>query len=127
MARKGWDSLSPNYRARLEKNGISKRAYDRGESIQSARGHENTPERPKQGAAFPIYQAERERLTRRIIDHKQFWFGTSPKYNPTRSARKFREQPPAMAQIRRWANYDREEWLDEIRENPAAAEYLGYH
>ena len=42
--RKGWDALSPGYRARLEKSGITKTYYDRGLSLQSARGHRQTPE-----------------------------------------------------------------------------------
>ena len=39
--RKGWDSLSPTYRARLEKRGINRDAYNRGAKLQAARGHVN--------------------------------------------------------------------------------------
>lgn len=45
--RKGWDSLSPKYRKRLEKNGITREGYNAGEKIQKARGHvdETIPKR----------------------------------------------------------------------------------
>lgn len=42
--RKGWQQLSPGYRARLEKNGITKAQYDAGKSLAKARGHSQTPE-----------------------------------------------------------------------------------
>lgn len=40
MARKGWDELSPSYRKRLERSGIAKSQYERGEGdLSAARGH----------------------------------------------------------------------------------------
>lgn len=39
--RKGWDSLSPSYRRRLQKNGITRNDYNAGAKIQKARGHIN--------------------------------------------------------------------------------------
>jgi hypothetical protein len=42
--RKGWQALSPGYRARLSRAGITEKAYGRGESIRAARGHKATPE-----------------------------------------------------------------------------------
>lgn len=45
MSRKGWDQLSPDYRGRLERAGISRSDYGRGESLSAARGHGSTPER----------------------------------------------------------------------------------
>lgn len=133
MARKGWESLSPGYRARLERNGVSKTAYGRGESIRAARGHAQTPEHPKEvtfkgGATqFPHYKAERDRLTKRIGELKQYWFGDSPKWNPKRSKEKFRKEPPSIVRMRQWVKLSREEWIDAIREDPTAASYLGYH
>lgn len=127
MARKGWGSLSPGYKARLEKAGISKRDYEKGQSIQAARGHANTPERPKQGANFPQYQAERDRLVNRVAAKKQAFFGTKPIWNPKRAAMKFKKDPPPMAALRKWASLTKEEWLGAIREDPSAATYLGYH
>jgi hypothetical protein len=127
MARKGWTALSPGYRARLEKNGISKTAYEAGESIKEARGHKATPERPAQGKQFPQYQQERDRLVRTITAKKQHWFGTSPKWNPDRANAKFRKDPPPMIRLRQWAKMTQEEWLDAIRSDDTAAAYLGYH
>ena len=42
--RKGWDSLSLEYRERLSRNGITKERYERGHKLDVARGHANTPE-----------------------------------------------------------------------------------
>lgn len=127
MARKGWDALSPGYRSRLEKAGISKADYTRGESIQAARGHARTPERPRQAAAFPQYQSERNRLSRKVLEKKQAFFGGSPKWNPKRAARRFKEDPPSMIELRRWERFTREEMIDAIREDSRAATYIGYH
>lgn len=52
-ARKGWDQLSPAYRRRLGKAGVSERDYASGRSIKAARGHAFTPERPRQAARNP--------------------------------------------------------------------------
>lgn len=127
MARKGWNALSANYRARLEKAGISKTDYESGQSIRSARGHLNTPERPSQASAFPTYQAERNRLTNRIVRMKQAFFGTSPKWNPAKAKATFAQKPPPMAQLKFWSQMDEQDWLHAIREDPTAAAYLGYH
>lgn len=43
--RKGWDSLSDNYRRRLLSNGISEAEYSQGKKLYAARGHKATPER----------------------------------------------------------------------------------
>jgi hypothetical protein len=43
-SRKGWQQLSPGYRTRLQKNGITKSQYESGASIAKARGHQATPE-----------------------------------------------------------------------------------
>src|SRR5258707_11270082 len=44
VSRKGWQQLSPNYRQRLERSGISKTKYEPGASLKAARGHKATPE-----------------------------------------------------------------------------------
>jgi len=127
VARKGWNSLSAGYKARLEKAGISKSDYESGQSIQSARGHAKTPERPTQAHKFPVYQAQRSQLVNAITAKKQAYFGTRPIWNPKRAAAKFRKEPPPMAALKRWATLTKEEWLDAIREDHSAAAYLGYH
>ena len=42
--RKGWASLSPAYRERLARNGITEARYERGHKLDVARGHAETPE-----------------------------------------------------------------------------------
>lgn len=54
MARqRSWESLSPAYRERLSRNGISKAAYETGSPVTAARGHAKTPERPERAAKNP--------------------------------------------------------------------------
>lgn len=53
MARKPWESLTPAYRRRLERGGISPQAYASGESLKAARGHATTPERPTRAFRNP--------------------------------------------------------------------------
>jgi hypothetical protein len=127
MARKGWGQLSANYRGRLEKAGISKRDYERGESIKAARGHSQTPERPTQAQNFPLYQADRAQLTHDVLQKKFMLFSTSPMWNGRRAAKRFRTNPPPMRDLRQWLKMTYEEWVNEIRTNAAAAAYLGYH
>lgn len=71
--RKGWEELSPTYRRRLTRQGVTPEAYARGESIRAARGHSRTPERLAgyeklaldMGMAYvvPSYDEYREALT----------------------------------------------------------------
>jgi hypothetical protein len=46
--RNAWESLSDAYRRRLERGGIDRAGYERGESLKGARGHKpgQTPEHP---------------------------------------------------------------------------------
>lgn len=54
MARaRNWESLSPGYRARLSRNGISKRLYESGKNLSVARGHRATPEHPRDAVKHP--------------------------------------------------------------------------
>jgi len=129
MARKGWDQLKPDYRKRLERNGISKIDYERGDSIKAARGHERTPERPSLSnpQQFPKYHSERQRLINAVVQKKQNYFGTSPKWNPAKAKANLVKHAPSIAKLR-WANNASEdEWLDAIRESPQEYSFLGYH
>ncbi|MER5542464.1 hypothetical protein ABT072_08395 [Streptomyces sp. NPDC002589] len=51
--RRDWSALSAGYRARLEKSGIDRAAYESGASLKSARGHRETPEHPEEAARRP--------------------------------------------------------------------------
>lgn len=76
MARKGWLDLSSDYRHRLERGGISRSDYERGESLSSARGHAATPERPERAESKPEYQGYRD-LRNEIASLKyQVWGST---------------------------------------------------
>ena len=47
MARKGWDSLSPTYRQRLERGDITRSAYERGTPLHKARGKKSAQHESK--------------------------------------------------------------------------------
>lgn len=128
MARKGWAQLSADYRKRLEKGGITKTKYEAGESIRAARGHLNTPERPRQAKNFPSYQAEQDRLINKIVTKRWAWFSNSSKWNPDKEAARYKSNPPSLKLLRMWANFTKEEWLRAIRRfQPEEIRYLGYH
>lgn len=56
MARqRDWSNLSPNYRARLERGGITRQSYEQGANLRAARGHAHTPERPTEGRNRPEF------------------------------------------------------------------------
>ena len=130
MARKGWDSLSDGYRARLQKGGISRSAYERGESLAKARGHERTPERPSQPKLkerYPNYFNERQKLINDVVAKKQEYFGTSPKWNPKKARANLSKYPPPMALLRWALDATYEEWIDAIHNDPEQYAWLGYH
>ena len=73
-SRRSWQSLSPAYRRRLERGGITAATYGK-VSASAARGHARTPERPSRAAKnplrYPQYIAKRpgfKPVTRRQFD-----------------------------------------------------------
>jgi hypothetical protein len=64
-----WEGISPAYRARLERGGITRQAYESGAKVTAARGHGATPEHPrdavKRPERFPAYQARSTAAQRR--------------------------------------------------------------
>lgn len=58
--RKGWDNLSAPYRRRLERRGITRLAYERGDSLTRARGHFITPSTPRRRIIHDRQRAESE-------------------------------------------------------------------
>jgi len=129
MARKGWESLKLDYRKRLERGGISRAAYERGESIKSARGHAQTPERPSLSSPtkYPKYHSERQKLITQVNKKKQDFFGISPKWNPTKAKANLSKYAPPMARLQWALDAEYEEWVDAIREDPEGYAFLGYH
>lgn len=130
MARKPWAQLSPNYRQRLEKAGISQRDFEAGASIKAARGHAQTPERPGQynPAHYPKYAAERQRLNTQLEARKAQVFGGSPRWDAQHSQKWLREKPPSIANLR-WAVHTAsdQDLIDAIREDPETFTFIGYH
>lgn len=129
MARKGWNSLSPAYRARIEKAGLTQADYEAGTSLTRARGHANTPERPSSydPQKYQKYNAKRSTLTRQVEQRKQELFGDRPRWNKERSDRAIREKPPSLALLRWALEASDEDILDAIRESPETYRFLGYH
>lgn len=129
MVRKGWSTLKADYRARLERAGITQADYESGQSLKKGRGHANTPERPSQysKSQYPSYSQERTRLERALTAKKQRLWGDKPRWNPARSERYIREKPPSL-RLLRWAlDATEQELIDEIRESPEAYSFIGYH
>lgn len=62
--RKGWDQLSPAYRRRLQRNNITRAAYEAGASLSTARGH-----RPNE---FGVSET-RASILRRLIRSTDSW------------------------------------------------------
>lgn len=67
--RRSWDSLTPAYRRRLERSGLTRSAYESGAPLTGARGHGKTPERPERAdrrAGYAAYRAKRSQPMRVI-------------------------------------------------------------
>ena len=129
MARKGWNSLSPAYRARIEKAGLTRADYEAGTPLSRARGHAQTPEHPRSydPQKYQKYDAERTRLTRLVEQRKEQVFGNSKRWSRTRSDRAIREKPPPLTLLRWALNADDEEIYNAIREDPETYQFLSYH
>lgn len=110
MAR-DWDALSDNYRERLERGGIDREAYDRGDSLSSARGH-----------GF-----DREGIIDRIQEHKIDMYGGKESFNPERSRKAIdkdtetgekRSKEDLKKILRAYENANnREELMEELEED----------
>lgn len=71
MARKGWGSISPGYRERLERGGITEQSYESGASLSEARGHPS-----------------RSQLIDQAVRHNHRIFSDTPNYS-TRETKDF--------------------------------------
>lgn len=109
--RKPWESLSESYRERLERAGITAKEHAQGASIKAARGHEHTPEHPREGISKPEkfrdWFDNRQVLVQMVARRKRELFGRSPKWNARRSRKIVNEgaegaNPPSIAKLR-WA------------------------
>lgn len=91
MARRAWESLSSDYRARLVRNGITKGQYESGANLKAARGHRTTPEHPRDVVKHPEryreYVQRAASLQRQVYERKLRIFGDRIKYNDEHSRR----------------------------------------
>lgn len=136
MARKGWDSLRPDYRERLERNGVSRQDYEQGASLKKGRGHEKTPERPRyyDAAKYKEYHQRRSSLEKQLADKKKDLFGNRapdakgrPRWNAERSEQNIRENPPSLKMLQWALEASEDELIDAIREDDETFSFLGYH
>lgn len=74
---RSWNALSTGYRERLERNGISRRDYEQGASVQAARGH-------SAGEG-------KERLARQLDRLKEAAYGDRPSFNKRNSEKNTRK------------------------------------
>jgi hypothetical protein len=81
-----WENLSPAYRRRLEKAGITKRRYELGANLQHARGHTHTPE-------HGIAQARKHPAKyRKYLQKKEKIIGGGPFKTPEDEARELNDR-----------------------------------
>ena len=121
MARKGWENLNPKYRNRLERTGITRKAYERGASIVKGRGHAKTPEKPHLVKPHHVeYSQRREALYQQIDLVKQQLWSTYPKWNPIQAEANTRSKTTTwtIADLQKEAKLTPEEMLHAIRTNP---------
>lgn len=123
---RNWNALSSGYRERLERHGIGRRDYERGASVQSARGHATTPERPSQASPerHPEYFSRRQELINSIAADKRTLFGSKESFNAKRSreavekfakSHSLKELAEKAAKIAAMVDgsYDEEDYYDE--------------
>ena len=134
--RKPWESLSEAYRERLQKAGITAQEHAQGASIRAARGHENTPEHPREGIQkpekFKDWFDQREALVQRVAARKRRLFGNSRKFNAERSRKLVREgaegkHPPSIAQLQWAVNASDDELLSALESQDYDDSFLFYH
>lgn len=139
MARKGWEALSPGYRKRLEKGGISKADYAAGRSLSKARGHSQTPEHPTDKISktkYPAYYNKRQKLMQDFVAKKQRLWGALQneyrrngrrRYDPNRAVENVRDGKMSNALLEWALDADEGDLLDALREDPETFAFIGYH
>lgn len=137
--RKGWESLSPAYRKRLERGGISAKDYAAGKSLSKARGHGATPEHPTDKIdrkRFRDYYDKRQDLIKQFVEKKDRLWGQyqnilrkngSARYNPKRSADNVRDGKMSNQQLKWALEADEDELLDALSADPENFAFIGYH
>jgi hypothetical protein len=107
-----------------------------GESIRAARGHERTPEHPKEGVTqpqkFPEWFTNRQALVRRVARRKEQLFGSSPKWNGRRNLKVVNEgtdgkHPPSIAKLQWAIDATDDEIMEAIESGDIDDSFLYYH
>ena len=141
MARKSWQSLSANYRNRLQRAGITQADYESGSSLSKARGHAHTPEHPsdaeKDKNRYKKYRDNRNRLVQMVIERKQRLFGSQTRYNHIHSVSYvkdgvpnlpgFEQTPPSVAELKAAVKKSDDQILNEARNQRPEKSYWWYH
>jgi hypothetical protein len=95
--RRNWETLSAAYRKRLQSAGVTKQQYESGESLEKARGHGETPERPERAEKNPTkyqkYTAKKQKLIDEIQEFKIAKWSHRPKWNKGRSEMTVKKDP----------------------------------
>ncbi len=110
MAR-NWANLSPTYRGRLERAGVTKAYYEGGGKLGKARGHAHTPEHPEEAERNPEkYPKYRNNLVKKVIAKKKRVFGDQPRFHELHSRdyvihgvahlAGFEQRPPTIAELK---------------------------
>lgn len=128
MARKGWESLTPNYRKRLESKGITRTDYEAGVSLTAAR-RGNTPEHPQRynPQKYPEYHARRTALMQKVADRKRQLWGDSPRWDDQRSEQHIRQKPITNKMLTWFLKASEEDLVDAIRQSSDTFYFIGYH
>ena len=109
---KAWRDLTPAYKHRMRRKGLSSRNWDtaRGAQLRAkARGHGATPEHPNRVARNPDkytdYTRRRDELAARVQAKKLRYFGTSVHYRPSNSDRNVLTPPAGEGELSRSKAY----------------------
>jgi hypothetical protein len=102
-SRKAWDDLSPAYRKRLQRFGVTKRSHSAGEPLWQARGH--FPRDPKAGRVNGFARAPEQR---------QSYRDSSAKWNEVRKDARFRDLPSPVRDTLRQAIFVDRKYTDSM-------------
>lgn len=123
-ARKSWTDLSPEYRRRMQQNGLTAKNWNTktGDRLrEKARGHDKTPEHPERAGSNPSkykdYLNRRQQLLARFLAHKAKVFGTGHKYRQAASDKLGRNnpttgRPPKMSVMRAFLEMDYDDVME---------------
>jgi hypothetical protein len=123
--RKSWESLSPSYRGRLSRGGVTRSQFESGAPIRKARGHAKTPEHGiAQGLRNP--DKFREYLGKKNIPQKT----GGGKLDPQEEAMRLNDMKDkayrGMRQLANYFKYNDETVRDNVygsEENPKGMSY----